>query len=123
VDDPANVFWLGFLASLLAGLGTGLGALWVLVVVARPSERTQDALLSAAAGIILAATFVSLLHRLSSMRGRRTLRSPCGSRSFSSDSSRAAVLCFSRTGTRRTNISSSAEKDRRPRHCGEYGCS
>lgn len=62
MDDPANVFWLGFLASLLAGLGTGLGALWVLVVVARPSDRTQDALLSAAAGIMLAATFVSLLH-------------------------------------------------------------
>jgi ZIP family zinc transporter len=58
--DSLDVFWLGFLGSLFAGLGTGLGALGILFVL-RPSDRTQDAMLSAAAGIMLAATFFSLL--------------------------------------------------------------
>jgi ZIP family zinc transporter len=55
-----DIFWLGFIGSLLAGLGTGVGALGILLV-RRPSDRTQDGMLSAAAGIMLAATFFSLL--------------------------------------------------------------
>src|SRR5690606_12546866 len=58
--QPTELFWLGFGASFLAGLGTALGAAWVLVF-ARPSPRAEDALLSAAAGVMLAATFFSLL--------------------------------------------------------------
>jgi ZIP family zinc transporter len=59
VQDSA-IFWLGFVASLLAGLGAAFGAAWVLVFK-RPSPRMQDGLLSAAAGVMLAATFFSLL--------------------------------------------------------------
>lgn len=55
-----DIFWLGFTASLLAGLGTAVGAAWVLLFP-RPSARAHDALLSAAAGVMLAATFFSLL--------------------------------------------------------------
>lgn len=55
-----DVFWRGFIASLLAGLGTAVGAAWVLLF-RRPSARARDALLSAAAGVMLAATFFSLL--------------------------------------------------------------
>lgn len=51
---------LGALASLLAGLGTGVGALGVFFL-RRLSARLEDALLSAAAGIMLAASFFSLL--------------------------------------------------------------
>lgn len=58
--QDSEVFWLGFIASLLAGLGTALGATWVLFFK-RPSARMQDALLSAAAGVMLAAAFFSLL--------------------------------------------------------------
>lgn len=50
----------GFVGGLLAGLATGLGALGVYSV--REISRTaNDVLLSAAAGIMLAATFFSLL--------------------------------------------------------------
>jgi ZIP family zinc transporter len=55
-----ETFWMGSLASLLAGLGTGVGALGIFLL-RRPSERTEDGMLSAAAGIMLAATFFSLL--------------------------------------------------------------
>ena len=55
-----NVVWQGFAASLLAGLGTGVGALGVFFI-RRLSERLEDALLSVAAGIMLAASFFSLL--------------------------------------------------------------
>jgi zinc transporter, ZIP family len=55
-----STFWLGTLGSLLAGLGTGVGALGIFLL-RRPSDRAQDAMLSAAAGVMLAATFFSLL--------------------------------------------------------------
>jgi len=55
-----NVILIGFLASLIAGLGTGVGALGVFFL-RRLSPRMEDALLSAAAGIMLAASFFSLL--------------------------------------------------------------
>jgi len=50
----------GFLGGLLAGLATGVGALGV-YSVHRLSRTGNDILLSAAAGIMLAATFFSLL--------------------------------------------------------------
>ncbi|MFW5824866.1 MAG: ZIP family metal transporter [Marinobacter sp.] len=55
-----NPVWLGSLASLLAGMGTGIGALGV-YLVRRLSPKLEDALLSAAAGVMLAASFFSLL--------------------------------------------------------------
>lgn len=55
-----DVVWLGFTASLLAGLCTGLGALGVFAV-RRLSAALEDGMLSFAAGIMLAASFFSLL--------------------------------------------------------------
>ena len=56
----ADVMLLGPAASLAAGLGTGVGAAGVFAIrhLSRPVE---DALLSSAAGIMLAASFFSLL--------------------------------------------------------------
>jgi ZIP family zinc transporter len=51
---------MGFLASLLAGLLTGVGALPVLFGRAR-WQRLNDVLLSFAAGVMLAASFFSLI--------------------------------------------------------------
>ncbi len=53
-------FWMGSLASFLAGMGTTVGALGIFLIK-RPSARAEDGMLSAAAGIMLAATFFSLL--------------------------------------------------------------
>jgi len=50
----------GFVGGLLAGLATGIGALFV-YSVHRLSREANDILLSGAAGIMLAATFFSLL--------------------------------------------------------------
>ena len=50
----------GTLASLLAGLATALGALPILVV-RNLSEQAQDVLLGFAAGVMLAASFFSLI--------------------------------------------------------------
>lgn len=55
-----EIFLRGLTASLLAGAGTMVGAIWVFFF-RRPSPKTQDALLSGAAGVMLAATFFSLL--------------------------------------------------------------
>ena len=55
-----NIVWLGALASLLAGLASGLGALAVFFLRTL-SERLQDSMLAAAAGVMLAASFFSLL--------------------------------------------------------------
>ncbi len=60
IFDSLSIFWHGVVGSLLAGLGTGLGALGILLL-RRPAARTEDAMLSAAAGVMLAATFFSLL--------------------------------------------------------------
>lgn len=60
VPDAASVFVLGSLTSLLAGLGTSLGALGI-YLLHRPSARTLNALISGAAGVMLAAAFFSLL--------------------------------------------------------------
>lgn len=55
-----NVIWLGFLASLAAGIGTSVGACGVFFI-RRLSDALEDILLSAAAGVMLAASFFSLL--------------------------------------------------------------
>jgi ZIP family zinc transporter len=55
-----SVFTLGLGASFAASLGTGVGALPVLSL-SRVSQRAQDVLQSIAAGIMLAATVMSLV--------------------------------------------------------------
>jgi zinc transporter, ZIP family len=55
-----SLILIGFGASLIAGLGTGLGALPALLVP-RISPRLQDTLLGFAAGVMLAASFFSLI--------------------------------------------------------------
>lgn len=55
-----DIFWLGAITSLLAGLGTSVGALLV-YFVRRPTPRTMIGLISGAAGVMLAASFFSLL--------------------------------------------------------------
>ncbi len=51
---------MGFIASFVAGLCSGLGAVGVFFI-RRLSPRLEDALLSFAAGIMLAASFFSLI--------------------------------------------------------------
>ncbi|MBN1379574.1 MAG: ZIP family metal transporter [Gammaproteobacteria bacterium] len=58
--DAQHVILYGSLASLAAGSATGVGALLVFLVRSL-SARIEDSLLSAAAGVMLAATFFSLL--------------------------------------------------------------
>ncbi|HEY9878842.1 MAG TPA: ZIP family metal transporter [Leptolyngbyaceae cyanobacterium] len=55
-----NTLFIGFAASLLAGLGTGLGALPVLLPI-KPPEHIQGVLLGLGGGIMLAATSFSLI--------------------------------------------------------------
>lgn len=55
-----NALILGFLASLLAGLATGVGALPVLLPY-NPSDRMQGIFLGLGGGIMLAATSFSLI--------------------------------------------------------------
>lgn len=54
------MIWIGLAASLLAGLATGAGALPVLFTK-KVSDRLLDIMLGFSAGIMLAATFFSLL--------------------------------------------------------------
>ena len=60
MHSPFDVFILGTFGSFLAGMGTGLGALGIFLI-RRLNPRIEDAMLSAAAGVMLAATFFSLL--------------------------------------------------------------
>ncbi|MEM4732932.1 MAG: ZIP family metal transporter [Candidatus Bathyarchaeia archaeon] len=55
-----DIIWLGSAASLLAGLATGAGALPVLFTK-KVSDRLLDVMLGFSAGVMLAATFFSLL--------------------------------------------------------------
>ncbi|UTF59202.1 ZIP family metal transporter [Gilvimarinus sp. DA14] len=57
---PENTVWLGFIGSLIAGSMTGVGALGVFFI-RRLSTSLEDILLSAAAGVMLAASIFSLL--------------------------------------------------------------
>jgi len=54
------MIWLGSVASLLAGLATGAGALPVLFT-RKVSDKLLDVMLGFSAGVMLAATFFSLL--------------------------------------------------------------
>jgi zinc transporter, ZIP family len=58
--DPASVILVGSLASLGAGLATTVGALPALLL-RNISEQLQDVLLGFAAGVMLAASFFSLI--------------------------------------------------------------
>lgn len=58
--DGLNPILAGVLASALAGVATGVGAIPVFFQ-RQPGRRTQSALLGFAAGIMLAASFVSLV--------------------------------------------------------------
>lgn len=55
-----SVILTGFVASLLAGLATFVGALPILAS-GRPSERQENLMLGFAAGVMLAASFFSLI--------------------------------------------------------------
>jgi len=54
------IIYIGFLASLAAGLATGVGALPV-IFTRNISQRTQDVMLGFGAGVMLAATSFSLI--------------------------------------------------------------
>jgi ZIP family zinc transporter len=56
----AEIIWLGAIASLVAGLATGAGALPVLFT-RRISDRLLDVMLGFSAGVMLAATSFSLI--------------------------------------------------------------
>lgn len=58
--DGFDTIFLGVSASFVASLGTAVGSLGIFFV-SKLSRRLEDGLLSAAAGIMLAATFFSLL--------------------------------------------------------------
>ncbi|MDQ2075101.1 ZIP family metal transporter [Marinimicrobium sp. ABcell2] len=60
IEHSDNVIFIGSLASLLASLGTIVGAVLIWTVKAL-SVRAQDMLLSSAAGVMLAASVFSLL--------------------------------------------------------------
>lgn len=60
VTSETNIIWLGFSASLAAGAGTSVGAFGVFFI-RNLSRVLEGVLLSAAAGIMLAASFFSLL--------------------------------------------------------------
>ena len=58
--DGSDTIVLGVSASFVASLGTAVGSVGIFFV-SRLSRRLEDGLLSAAAGVMLAATFFSLL--------------------------------------------------------------
>jgi len=60
MSSPLGVIWVGFVASLAAGLATGVGALPALITT-RVSARALNGMLGFAAGVMLAATCFSLL--------------------------------------------------------------
>ncbi|MHB1394298.1 MAG: ZIP family metal transporter [Clostridia bacterium] len=55
-----NLIWLGIIASLCAGLATGIGSIPIFFT-RRISKKLLDVLLGAAAGVMLAATSFSLI--------------------------------------------------------------
>lgn len=55
-----EIIWFGSVASLLAGLATGAGALPVLFIK-KVSDKLLDVMLGFSAGVMLAATFFSLI--------------------------------------------------------------
>ncbi len=59
-DMTTNVVWMGFIGSLIAGMLTGIGSLGVFFFKSL-SVKLEDGLISFAAGIMLAASFFSLI--------------------------------------------------------------
>ncbi|HHY82534.1 MAG TPA: ZIP family metal transporter [Clostridiales bacterium] len=55
-----NIFWVGVISSLAAGIATGIGSLPIFFTRHIP-KKVLDALLGAAAGVMLAATSFSLI--------------------------------------------------------------
>jgi ZIP family zinc transporter len=55
-----NIIIIGFLGSLAAGLATVVGAIPILTI-GRPNERQENIMLGFAAGVMLAASFFSLI--------------------------------------------------------------
>ena len=60
MTDAMSIVWMGFFASLAAGMCTTLGAL-AIFFIRKLSPLWEDCLLSSAAGIMLAASIFSLL--------------------------------------------------------------
>lgn len=60
MTSDISIVWLGTMASLLAGLASGVGALGVFLVRTL-THKLQDGMLASAAGVMLAASFFSLL--------------------------------------------------------------
>jgi ZIP family zinc transporter len=58
--DSSTVPWIGALASLIAGSATALGALGVFLMP-RKNAKLEDAFMSFAAGVMLAAAFFGLI--------------------------------------------------------------
>lgn len=58
--EVTSLVWQGFSGSLIAGLATGVGASFIFLIK-KLTDRLEDGLLSLAAGIMLAASFFSLL--------------------------------------------------------------
>ena len=65
-----SIVWLGFLGSLAAGMMTAVGAVPALFGKT-VSRRTTDIMLGFAAGVMLAATFFSLLAPAVEISGRQ----------------------------------------------------
>jgi ZIP family zinc transporter len=59
--DPSQIVWFGFLASLGTGVVTGVGALPLLFFPGGISSRAEDVFRGFAAGVMLAASFFSLI--------------------------------------------------------------
>lgn len=58
--EGLSIIQIGFLASLAAGVATGVGALPIFFLI-KITSRTRDAMLGGAAGVMLAATSFSLI--------------------------------------------------------------
>jgi ZIP family zinc transporter len=73
----SEVFWLGVITSFFAGLGTSIGALGIFLL-RKPSARALTALISGAAGVMLTASFFSLLQPAIELAEARAARNGAG---------------------------------------------
>jgi ZIP family zinc transporter len=77
LPGDSEVFWLGVIASFFAGLGTSIGALGIFLL-RKPPARILTALISGAAGVMLAASFFSLLQPAIELAEARATRNGMG---------------------------------------------